>query len=190
MTTTEINAESRSAATTVTDHPIPGAVAATPYILNRDEGHHLHFLNHLATRKVSADYGSALTATEFVAPRSFGPPLHVHDDEDEILVVLEGEVRCVSGDVSGVARAGATVFLPHAVPHSFQVLSDEARFLSITSSASSPRKAVFDRMVADLGTPAPGPVQPDPVEIDPGAVAASCARHGIEVLGPPPAPLD
>jgi hypothetical protein len=31
---------------------------------------------------------------------------------------------------------------------------------------------------------------PAPVEIDPGHVAAVCARHGIEVLGPPPAPLD
>ncbi|MEZ5226708.1 MAG: cupin domain-containing protein [Acidimicrobiales bacterium] len=176
--------------TATTTAPIPGAVASTPYILDRDEGDHRHFLNHLATRKVSADYGSSMSVTEFVAPKSFGPPLHVHDDEDEIMIVLDGEIRCESGAISGVATAGATVFLPHGVPHTFQVISDEARFVTISSSSSSPRSAVFDQMVADLGAPAPGPVQPVPVEIDPGAVAASCARHGIEVLGPPPAPLD
>lgn len=174
--------------TTAIPSPIPGAEPATPYILNRDEGDHRHFLNHLATRKVSADYGSSMSVTEFVAPRSFGPPLHVHEDEDEVMIVLAGEIRCESGDVAGVAGPGASVFLPHGVPHTFQVVSDEARFLTISASASSPRSAVFDQMVADLGTPAPGPVQPEPIEIDPGAVAASCARHGIEVLGPPPAP--
>ena len=30
----------------------------------------------------------------------------------------------------------------------------------------------------------------DLFEIDPGDVAAACARNGIEVLGPPPGPLD
>lgn len=42
-------------------------------------------------------------------------------------------------------------------------------------------------MVHDLGTELPEGRLPEPVDIDPGQVAAACARHGVEVLGPPPA---
>jgi len=162
--------------------------AAEPYVLQRDEGAHLHFLNQLATRKVSGADGSALTAVEFVHTRGFGPPLHCHDDEDEIVVVLDGEVAFRSGDSETVGRTGSVTFLPHGVPHSFQVLSDECRILAITASVteSAPR---FDQMVAALGTPAPDPVQPEPTDIDPGHVAQVSSSFGIEILGPPPAPL-
>jgi hypothetical protein len=45
-------------------------------------------------------------------------------------------------------------------------------------------------MVDTLGEPTPAATLPDPVEIDPGQVAAACGANGIEVLGPPPPPLD
>ncbi|WP_420452612.1 cupin domain-containing protein [Ilumatobacter sp.] len=160
---------------------------AGPYVLGRDEGEHFHFLNHLATRKVTAGERGALTAVEFVQDRGFGPPLHRHADEDEILVVLEGEIAFRSGEDEFVGAAGSTAFLPHGVPHTFQVLSESARCLAICASRErSPR---FDRMVAALGEPTPRPTVPAPVEIDPGHVAEVNAAHGIEILGPPPAPL-
>lgn len=78
--------------------------------------------------------------------------------------------------------------LPRGVPHRFQVHSEEARFLNVTgSSTGSPR---FDAMVATLGTPITEPRLPAPVPIDPGAVAEVCAEHGIDILGPPPPPID
>ena len=78
--------------------------------------------------------------------------------------------------------------MPHGVPHVFQVLSDEARFLTVTAGRSS--APGFDEFVRALGTPTDPQALPAPVEIDPGHVARVCADHGIEVLGPPPAPLD
>jgi hypothetical protein len=45
-------------------------------------------------------------------------------------------------------------------------------------------------IVATLGDATDDARIPEPVEIDPGHVAAVCADHGIEVLGPPPPPLD
>ncbi len=158
-----------------------------PYVLQRDEGAHHHFLDNLATTKVAGGADGTLSAVEFVAPHGFGPPLHRHDDEDEIIVVLDGEVAFRSGELETVATAGATAFLPRCVPHTFQVLSDTARILSITGSATgAPR---FDAMVEALGEPVDEPTLPDPMDIDPGHVAEVCARHGIEILGPPPAPL-
>lgn len=159
-----------------------------PYVLERDEGDHRHFLNHLATTKVASRVGVSMSATEFVMPRSFGPPLHVHEDEDELMVIRSGEIACRTGDDEFIATAGSTVWLPAGVPHTFQVLSEEARAIVICASASgTPR---FDRFVEELSTPTDEPVMPEPVEIDPGQVAMVGAKNGIEVLGPPPAPLD
>ncbi|MGI9596156.1 MAG: cupin domain-containing protein [Acidimicrobiales bacterium] len=156
-------------------------------VLERDEGKNLHFLNNLATIKVTADSSGSMSAVEFLSPRGFGPPLHCHRDEDELVVVLDGEVEFRSGDNTTVAKAGACAYLPHGIPHTFQVLSPTARMLSVTSSAGlAPR---FDRMVAALGTPADTPIIPPQTEVDPGPVALINAEHGIDVLGPPPAPL-
>lgn len=159
-----------------------------PYVLQRDEGVHLHFLNTLATQKLTAGERSSMTVVEFDQPRGFGPPLHCHDDEDELIVVLDGEISFRSGEVEAVGRAGSIVHLPHGVPHTFQVISETARMLTVTSSAdTAPR---FDRFVGALGAPTPMPVIPQPGEIDPHEVASVGAAHGIEILGPPPAPLD
>jgi quercetin dioxygenase-like cupin family protein len=150
-------------------------------------GHHLHFLNHLATIKVSPGAAGALSVVEFEAPRGFGPPLHRHLDEDELFVVLEGELAFVSGEDRITSREGGLAFLPHGAPHTFQVLSGTARFTCVTASrTAAPR---FDRMVAALGETVDAPSLPEPGYIDAGRVADVCRDHGIEVLGPPPPPL-
>lgn len=163
--------------------------ARAPEVIAPGTGHHLHFLNHLATIKVSPGEHGALSVVEHVAPRGFGPPLHRHDLEDELFVVLDGEVAFHSGDDRMVAPTGGVAFLPSRVPHTFQVLSETARFTCVTASRSgaAPR---FDRMVAALGVPTDAPTLPVPAYIDPARVAEVCHEHGIEIVGPPPAPLD
>jgi quercetin dioxygenase-like cupin family protein len=157
-----------------------------PYVLPADAGQHFHFLNHLATVKVAGE-GRALSVVEFRAERGFGPPLHRHIHEDEFFVVLDGEVRFTSGDVEAIAKPGGSAFLPHGLAHSFQVISAEARFVTVTGSTTgSPR---FDGMIAELGEPTAEPTLPTPGPIDPGLVAEVNASFGIEILGPPPEPL-
>ena len=85
-------------------------------------------------------------------------------------------------------RAKLVSELPHGVPHVWQVVSEEARFLTV--NAGRRQGPSFDHFVGALGTPTHPRALPDPIEIDPGHVARVCAEHGIEVLGPPPAPLD
>jgi quercetin dioxygenase-like cupin family protein len=154
------------------------------------EGRHLHFLNHLATIKVEGQ-GSALSVVEFQAARGFGPPLHRHRHEDELFVILEGEIALhANGQAPGeapVATAGAIAVLPHGIPHTFQVRSDTARFVCVTASGKGhPR---FDEMVAALGEPTLDATIPEPAYVDATRVAEVCLEHDIEVLGPPPAPL-
>ena len=159
-----------------------------PEVIAPGSGHHLHFLNHLATIKVRGGADGALSVVEFAAPRGLGPPLHQHLDEDELFVVLDGEVAFHSGEDRLTAGPGGMAFLPHGVPHTFQVHSASARFLCVTGSrVTAPR---FDRMVAALGVPTAEATVPEPGPIDPAHVADVCLEHGIQILGPPPAPLD
>lgn len=161
----------------------------SPSVVAAGDGDHLHFLNHLATVKASAHQtGSAINAVEFTAPRGFGPPLHVHHEEDELMYLVDGQIRFRAAGDETLATTGAVVILPAGIPHTFQVESTTARFLTI--AAGSRQRPTFDRFVSTLGTPAATPTLPAPVDIDPGRVADVGAAHGIEILGPPPAPLD
>ncbi len=153
----------------------------TPTLLARDEGDHYHFLDNLFTAKVTGQMSNGvLSVMEFVGPKNFGPPLHRHDREDELFYVVEGEVWFSCAGVEAVHHEGALAWLPRGIPHQFQILSDTARVLQMTTPAQ------FERFVATLGRPAPSPVLPEPEEIDPAHVARVCADFDIEVLGPPP----
>ena len=92
-----------------------------------------------------------------------------------------------SGDGGEVVGAGATVVLPSGLPHTWQVISEQARFLTI--NAGRRHSPSFDRFVSALGQPTDPGELPAPVDIDPGRVAQICAENGITVLGPPPPPL-
>jgi len=56
--------------------------------------------------------------------RGSGPPqVHVHDEDDEAWHVLEGTLRFRLGERTVDAGAGATVFVPARVPHTYEALS-------------------------------------------------------------------
>jgi quercetin dioxygenase-like cupin family protein len=150
----------------------------------RDGGERFHFLNTLHTAKVTAEHtNGTLTAVEFLAPKNFGPPLHRHDAEDELFYILDGELWLSCGDVEAVQGEGAVVWLPRGLPHTFQVRSDTARVLCVSTPSG------FERFVATLGEPTESRTMPEPEEIDPAHVAEVCAQFDIQVLGPPPAPI-
>lgn len=153
-------------------------------LIGPGEGAHHHFLDHLATIVVPNEaMASGMSMVAFDAPQGFGPPLHVHQDDDEIIVLIDGRMRvCVDG-LDEIAEAGAVAVLPRGIPHAFQVLSDSARFLSISANPAGPSR--FDDFVGELGTPIPGRDLPPAEGIDPGRVAMVGGHHGIEVLGPP-----
>jgi quercetin dioxygenase-like cupin family protein len=151
-------------------------------------GSHLHFLNHLASVKVAAEGERSMSVVQFEAARGFGPPLHRHEHEDELFVVLDGELRFFVDDEVLEGPTGSIAYLAAARPHGFQVVSDIATLLNVTASRTHvPR---FDEMVSALGVPTDPTSLPAPASIDPGRVAEVCADHGITILGPPPPPLE
>lgn len=162
--------------------------ARTPAVIAPGAGTHLHFLNHLATVKVAAGADGAMSVVEFTAPRGFGPPLHRHRDEDELFVVLDGQVAFHAGGDRLVTDTAGVALLPRGLPHTFQVLSHTARFTCVTACRTGEPR--FDQMVSRLGVPTHEPRLPEPGYIDATYVADVCQAHGIEVVGPPPAALD
>lgn len=156
----------------------------SPILVAADDGRHFHFLNNLFTAKLDGEHTAGLlTAMEFLGARDFGPPLHRHMVEDELFYIIDGEIWFRCGDTEAVHTTGALAWLPRERPHQFQIRSETARVLQITSPAQ------FERFVAVLGRPADAPVLPEPEEIDPARVAQVCAEFDIEVLGPPPLPF-
>lgn len=90
--------------------------------LPHGEGLHRAFLNHLGTVKVDPGASaSGIGAVEFLAPRGFGPPLHLHREEDELFYVIDGRIRFELGGRAVHGETGAVLALPCRVAHTFQV---------------------------------------------------------------------
>jgi quercetin dioxygenase-like cupin family protein len=83
---------------------------------------------------------------DFRYPPGLSVPRHVHDGEDEMFDLLEGELQGLCEDEEWSAVAGTFVFFPRNRPHSLAVVSaTEAHGLVITGPA------VLDRSVAANG---------------------------------------
>jgi len=125
-----------------------------------------------------------LSVVEFRAPSGFAPPLHRHNTEDELFIVMDGTIRVFHGDQQIDAPRGSMALLRRGIPHSFLVVSETAHIVNVTGAeAGSPR---FDQMVSALGVPTRSHEIPDPSEIDPDRVAEVCASFDIDIVGPPP----
>src|ERR1700704_6528233 len=59
-----------------------------------------------------------------VAPRG-GPPLHVHEKQEEGIHVLKGRYKIRVGEEVFLCEEGAFAYLPSKVPHAFLNLTDE-----------------------------------------------------------------
>ena len=81
--------------------------------------------------------GGAFALLEFtVAPGYPTPPRHVHEREDELTYVLEGELEVSVGDEVRVLSAGQAIRKPRGVPHEFSLVEGQgARFLELLTPA-------------------------------------------------------
>jgi mannose-6-phosphate isomerase-like protein (cupin superfamily) len=126
------------------------------------------------------DTGGVLGALEGAFyDEGYGPPLHVHSREDEVMYVLEGQIRFAVGDDELVAGPGAWVWQPRGVPHAFRVESENARALIIFTPGG------IERMFEEGGAPAGESAEPpQQEEYDVEAAVALSKKFGFEVVGP------
>ncbi|MGI9013448.1 MAG: cupin domain-containing protein [Phycisphaerales bacterium] len=129
--------------------------------------------DRVTIKLAAADCGGAVTVIETTTMPGDGPPRHVHEREDELFYILEGEFVFEVGDEgeSITARAGDFLRVPRRVPHRFvNVARTPGKLLIICTPGG------FDRFVADFAE-VPADQPPDFARI-----AAIGANHGISFV--------
>ncbi|GAA5336539.1 cupin domain-containing protein [Thermus antranikianii] len=118
----------------------------------------LWFFNTLVRVWVSEVEGQdGLSVLEHWAPYGDSPPLHIHHTEDEVFIVLEGEVRFLVGDTSRRVLPFEEILAPKGVPHTYRVESPEgARWVTVTAHRD------FERFVRAMSRPAEREALPPP----------------------------
>lgn len=119
------------------------------------------------------DSGGSVGVFECSVPAGVGPPVHIHNNENEIIYVIEGEYEFwLDGKISH-AGPGMSVFLPKEVPHTFRVAGDKrGRNLAITTPGG------FENFFIEV---AQRELQiPD----DMTELTELAARYGLQFLGP------
>jgi quercetin dioxygenase-like cupin family protein len=111
--------------------------------------------------------------------RGNGVPVHVHQREDEIFLLLNGALTVWAGDKRRELSGGGVAFLPRGIPHTYFVTSQIATILEVIAPGGL--EQAFREAGWDLRTP-----PPDDWACTPDAVAAAMAKMGCAILGPPP----
>ncbi len=91
------------------------------------KGDVVNFPGHQVLHHVKAsDLPSEISLTELtLAPKMLGAPPHIHQDEDEIFIVLDGRVHFLNGNDEVVGEVGTVATLPRGHFHGFWNPYDE-----------------------------------------------------------------
>lgn len=118
--------------------------------------------------------GGAMSIVDCTVPDGSGPPRHVHDAEDEIFVILEGQCEFWLEGTSFKCGPGETAFVPRRKEHTFRAIGGTpCRQLVILTPGG------FEGFFVDM---AYGQYRiPEDME----AVNESAVRHNLRFTGPP-----
>lgn len=94
-------------------------------VVRKGDGKKLNVLGDKMTVKLTGDdtAGQYALIEENNEP-GVGIPLHVHENEDEIFRVIEGQLEIEVGDRKFVLGPGDTAFCPRGIPHTWKVVGE------------------------------------------------------------------
>ncbi len=128
--------------------------------------------------RVTGDQSRGLVTVLEGVLHSGGPPLHVHEGEDEIVIVLEGKLDYQVGDERGVLDSGGLLWFPRRVPHAIANLTGApCRFVTVATPSGIED---FFRAQRDYLAALPAGTAPDPADM-----AAVMGAEQRRVVGPP-----
>ena len=78
----------------------------------------------------SAQSGGEYGAVLWTVRAGEEPPMHTHSLEDELVYVVEGRLIARVGDAKVEVGPGAYAALPRGVPHTIEVIGDQATLLA------------------------------------------------------------
>ncbi|MCP9234676.1 cupin domain-containing protein [Lewinella sp. JB7] len=149
----------------------PGDPVLEPRIVRSDEGQRVNVLGDRMTFKLTGeDTAGRVTVIEETNDPGVMIPPHVHDNEDEIFRVLEGELEVTVGGETTVLRAGDTAFGPRGVAHSWKTVGTGTTRVILTAFPSG-----IETMFEEIGGLPAGPP-------DMPTVFGICERYGIRFV--------
>jgi mannose-6-phosphate isomerase-like protein (cupin superfamily) len=123
----------------------------------------------------------AFALVEMLCPAGHITPPHIHENDDEGFLLLEGEITVHFADGPMVVRPGQSGYIPAGAPHTLCVTSQgPARAVLVSSPAG------FVEFVRATGRPAERealPVLDGPPDV--ALLMREAPRHGMTLLGPP-----
>ncbi len=97
-----------------------------PKIVKNDAGHKLNVLGDNQNIKLTGnDTNGQFTLIEQHNEPGVGIPPHIHENEDEVFQVIQGQVEVRIGEQTTILNAGDLIFCPRGVPHSWRVVGEE-----------------------------------------------------------------
>lgn len=97
-----------------------------PILVMPGGGDELNMVGSQFFHKVkSQDTNGVFSVIEIVTPPGKGVSLHVHEREDELVYLLEGEIEVTLGDQTMKAVPGVMALLPRGIPHGFTSIGDQ-----------------------------------------------------------------
>ncbi|THH39427.1 cupin domain-containing protein [Neolewinella litorea] len=153
------------------DRPAPGDPVLDPRIVREQEGQQVNVLGDRMTFKLTGeDTGGRLTMIEEYNDPGVAIPPHIHDNEDEIFRVLEGELEVTVAGETTLLRAGDMAFGPRGVAHSWRTVGEGKTRVILTAFPSG-----IEKMFEEIGELPAGPP-------DMPTVFGICGRYGIHFV--------
>ena len=104
-----------------------------------------------------------------------GPPLHIHDEQDDTFYVLTGVLTVQAGDDILDLGPGDFISIPHGVAHTFDNVHNGDEIVRAVNVMTP--GGLFP-MIEDMARVPDGPEQLD-------GIKAATRRHGTTIVGPP-----
>jgi quercetin dioxygenase-like cupin family protein len=120
-------------------------------------------------RVPAAATNGSYSIVDIISSPGDSTPVHVHEKEDEHMLVVEGTARCLLGDRTFDAQAGTVVSLPRGIAHAWGNATDQPLRLVFTVTPGGCEEAL--RLIAAGGD-----------QVD---VLAIAARFSTRVIAPP-----
>ena len=136
----------------------------------------LHVFGAETSVKISShDSSGAYSVMEATTPVDSGPPVHLHQREDEWWYILEGDYLFEIDGTQLHAGPGDTVFAPRGSRHTFQNVGTTPGKTLVTVVPGG-----LDLFFQEISAAVLPGTTPEPAVIMP-----IFAKYGLELLGPP-----
>lgn len=140
-------------------------------VIKNGEGRQLNVIGDKMTFKLTGeDTSGQYVLIEQNNEPGVGIPPHIHDNEDEIFRVIEGQLEVQVADTKAVLGPGDMAFCPRGIPHTWKVTGDEDAKVDLSFFPAG-----LENMFEELAQLPAGP--PD-MEV----VSEITARYGVKFV--------